>query len=68
MDRDEARSKVIDFIQRKGYIDSIVVLGVCPRGKYVDVMTLEPYGLFIVSPEGVVEDNYQVFADSVLMP
>lgn len=43
------------------YVGEIAGLDVVLRGKYIDVMLLQPYGLFIIEPDGFIEDNYEVF-------
>jgi len=61
MTADTALNKVIDFIRLHEYDGEIALLDIEKRGRYMDVFLLKPYGLFIVSPDGSVKDNYNVF-------
>ena len=62
MTEEEAIEKVEEFVRQHGHEGEIVVLQVVERrGGYIDVPCLKPYGLFIIRPDGSIEDNYQVF-------
>lgn len=47
--------------EKHHWAKEVVCLDCQLRGKYIDVTLLEPYGLFIIRPDGSVEDNYEIF-------
>ena len=61
MSHEQAIEKVIEFCKKHGFDGEPVCLQVEERGKYLDVAMLEPYGLFIIRPDGSIEDNYETF-------
>lgn len=63
MNREQAKQEVHTFLDKKGYKGKRRILYVDKnRWNQFEIAMLHPEGLFIVKPDGSVEDNYNTFA------
>jgi uncharacterized protein (UPF0297 family) len=58
---EEATKKVYDFLDKNSYNGEKTISQIEKKGNDIFVSMLNPYGLFIVSENGTVQDNYGVF-------
>ena len=61
MSHEEAIKKVIEYCKAHGFEEEPRCWNVSERNGYTDVEMLKPYGLFIIRPDGSIDDNYRVF-------
>lgn len=60
---DEAAFQRVEaFVREHGYKGEVRGCQIVRRDRHIDVFLLRPYGLFIIRPDGSVEDNYRIFA------
>lgn len=58
---EEATKKVYNFLDQNSYNGEKTISQIEKKGNDIFVSMLNPYGLFIVSENGTVQDNYGVF-------
>lgn len=58
---EEATKKVYDFLDKNSYNGEKTILQIEKKGNEIFVSMSNPYGLFIVSENGTVQDNYGLF-------
>ncbi len=55
------QKKVYNFLDQNSYNGEKTISQIEKKGNDIFVSMLNPYGLFIVSENGTVQDNYGVF-------